>query len=241
LTADTEFLEKLHVIDYSLLLGVHFLRWGESDWHPPFQDWPEPLADGENDQKINALGHQGSMAGELLVETLEDLSTAGMLEPGLSRTAADVITNAESMRRAARISAAAARSVEGTPSHLSLSKEQHPLPDLGGLGATAVAAGSSVPFKDTKRQSMRASDEENGIGWAIPAIAIRRSATGGVAREPVLLYFGIIDFLQRYNTRKRLEHAWKSSLHGAAVSVADPHHYAQRFLHFMQDLFVVGG
>lgn len=242
LVADTEFLERLHVIDYSLLLGVHFVRWGESDWYPPYEDWPEPPAEDGNDQK-NALGHQGSMAGALLVETLQGLSTAGMLEPGLSRTAADVIANADSVRLAARISAAAARSLEGTPSQLSLSNEQHPLPDLVGLGApAAVAMGSSVSsFKETRRRTIRASDEENGIGWAIPAIAIRRTASGGVAREPVLLYFGIIDFLQKYNTRKRLEHAWKSSLHGAAVSVADPHHYAQRFLHFMQDIFVVGG
>lgn len=33
-------LEKLHVIDYSLLMGVHFTRWGNAAWYPPFLDWP---------------------------------------------------------------------------------------------------------------------------------------------------------------------------------------------------------
>lgn len=40
LQRDLELLGRLRVIDYSLLLGVHFLRWGNGAWHPPFADWP---------------------------------------------------------------------------------------------------------------------------------------------------------------------------------------------------------
>lgn len=32
---DTDLLERLHVMDYSLLLGVHFNAWGDEQWHPP--------------------------------------------------------------------------------------------------------------------------------------------------------------------------------------------------------------
>ena len=34
------------------------------------------------------------------------------------------------------------------------------------------------------------------VGRAVPAVAVRRSSSGEVQCEPVVLYFGIIDFLQ---------------------------------------------
>lgn len=39
LDADCALLERLNVMDYSLLLGVHFVRWGNERWSPPFGDW----------------------------------------------------------------------------------------------------------------------------------------------------------------------------------------------------------
>jgi hypothetical protein len=35
LRADTALLAGMHVMDYSLLLGVHYPRWGEDGWRPP--------------------------------------------------------------------------------------------------------------------------------------------------------------------------------------------------------------
>ena len=35
LAADTKLLQELHVMDYSLLLGLHFPRWGAGRWYPP--------------------------------------------------------------------------------------------------------------------------------------------------------------------------------------------------------------
>jgi len=35
LAADTALLQALHVMDYSLLLGLHFPRWGADRWRPP--------------------------------------------------------------------------------------------------------------------------------------------------------------------------------------------------------------
>lgn len=32
---DCALLESLHVMDYSLLLGIHFLSWGPDEWFPP--------------------------------------------------------------------------------------------------------------------------------------------------------------------------------------------------------------
>ncbi|XP_075677778.1 phosphatidylinositol 4-phosphate 5-kinase type-1 sktl-like isoform X3 [Dermatophagoides pteronyssinus] len=52
--------------------------------------------------------------------------------------------------------------------------------------------------------------------------------------ERLLLYVGIIDILQSYRLRKKLEHTWKSVLHdGDTISVHRPGFYAQRFHDFM--------
>ena len=32
---DCALLEALRVMDYSMLLGVHYLSWGPDEWHPP--------------------------------------------------------------------------------------------------------------------------------------------------------------------------------------------------------------
>lgn len=63
--------------------------------------------------------------------------------------------------------------------------------------------------------------------------------TGGIpARnskgERLLLFIGVIDILQSYRLKKKLEHTWKSMFHdGDSVSVHRPGFYAQRFQDFM--------
>jgi len=59
--------------------------------------------------------------------------------------------------------------------------------------------------------------------------------------ERVLLFFGIIDFLQSYNARKWAEHALKAAAFGpSAASVVSPSAYAARFMGAMERLFVDG-
>lgn len=252
---DITFLESLHVIDYSLLLGVRFLRWGENEWYPPGEDWPFSQSVVHYRPERRPI-REGSMGGALLVETLEDMSTSGMIEPALSRTAADVVAHADEMRKAARLSAATATASARKPSP--------PLPAVcvengdcgfdigaaggregggreGGGGGDVGNSTNTVPSMNSfdRRRTLRSTTDEEGTTWAIQAIARRTTSSGSVAREPVIMYFGIIDILQKYNTRKRLERVWKTSLHGDVVSVADPHHYAQRFLDFMKRVFVL--
>lgn len=69
-------------------------------------------------------------------------------------------------------------------------------------------------------------DEDDDIPSGIPA----RNAKG----ERLLLFLGIIDILQSYRLKKKLEHTWKSMLHdGDTVSVHRPGFYAERFQDFM--------
>lgn len=52
--------------------------------------------------------------------------------------------------------------------------------------------------------------------------------------ERLILFIGIIDILQSYSLKKKLEHTWKSILHDKdTVSVHRPEFYAKRFLSFM--------
>jgi len=53
--------------------------------------------------------------------------------------------------------------------------------------------------------------------------------------ERLLLFFGIIDILQSYRLKKRLEHTFKAMFHdGNAISVTDPKFYKRRFLDFLR-------
>lgn len=52
----------------------------------------------------------------------------------------------------------------------------------------------------------------------------------------VVLYMGIIDILQSYNLKKKIEHSYKSlQFDPITVSVVEPKMYAQRFLKFLEE------
>ena len=55
----------------------------------------------------------------------------------------------------------------------------------------------------------------------------------------MVLYFGVIDILQTYRPRKKMEHFVKSLFNdGNAVSVIEPGKYAHRFREFMREVFL---
>ena len=81
------------------------------------------------------------------------------------------------------------------------------------------------------------------IGTAMPALAIQTQGAGAAdaVPQPVLLYFTIIDFLQEYNVRKRMEHAIKSRFHPSwDISVLNAKDYSTRFQQMIGELFVQG-
>eukprot|EP01122_Echinamoeba_exundans_P011050 TRINITY_DN4269_c0_g3_i1.p1 TRINITY_DN4269_c0_g3~~TRINITY_DN4269_c0_g3_i1.p1 ORF type:complete len:795 (+),score=203.61 TRINITY_DN4269_c0_g3_i1:107-2491(+) len=56
--------------------------------------------------------------------------------------------------------------------------------------------------------------------------------------DPEIAYFGIIDVLQQYNTRKKLEHLLKSVRYeGDNISIVQPSYYAKRFVDFITSKF----
>ncbi|CAG5096781.1 Similar to Pip5k1a: Phosphatidylinositol 4-phosphate 5-kinase type-1 alpha (Mus musculus) [Cotesia congregata] len=116
-------------------------------------------------------------------------------------------------------------------------------PDKG--GATALNRSRSINRQrlvahSTAMESIQAEsepiDEEDDVPLdqsnfsSSPGGIPARNARG----ERLLLFIGIIDILQSYRLKKKLEHTWKSMIHdGDTVSVHRPGFYAQRFQDFM--------
>lgn len=54
----------------------------------------------------------------------------------------------------------------------------------------------------------------------------------------VVLYFGIIDILQEYNIKKKIEHAYKSlRFDPLTISAVEPKLYSKRFISFLERVF----
>jgi 1-phosphatidylinositol-4-phosphate 5-kinase len=56
----------------------------------------------------------------------------------------------------------------------------------------------------------------------------------------VVLYIGVIDILQKYNMKKKIEHAYKSikyKYNPLSISVVEPQLYSERFLKFIHIVF----
>ncbi|XP_050437427.1 phosphatidylinositol 4-phosphate 5-kinase type-1 alpha-like isoform X2 [Adelges cooleyi] len=106
------------------------------------------------------------------------------------------------------------------------------LSETSTLSRTAEANRQRLMAHSTAMESIQAdtgasSDEDSSSPrGGIPA----RSGSG----DSLLLFVGIIDILQSYRLKKKLEHTFKAIIHdGDTVSVHRPDFYATRFLDFM--------
>lgn len=77
---------------------------------------------------------------------------------------------------------------------------------------------------------------------AVAADPDRKPSLGDPFGEEVIILMGLIDWLQPYNMRKKLEHGYKSVVQDSkGISVIEPRAYAKRFLSFMGTVFLRGG
>lgn len=81
----------------------------------------------------------------------------------------------------------------------------------------------------------------DGVG----EIRLRKGVNGGIQStvnpgfRNEVYYAGVIDILQQYTTRKRLEHMTKGLAYGLdKISCVSPNHYAERFVRFIDSIIV---
>ena len=108
------------------------------------------------------------------------------------------------------------------------------------LGSGSLASGGrtldpSVAAQLGRLLSRRGSGEQESAGRAVPAVAVRRTASGALQYEPVLLFFGIIDFLQvggavvrRNNFTGRSAQQWCSAPHQVTDSTHTWHVWVEQ-------------
>lgn len=83
------------------------------------------------------------------------------------------------------------------------------------------------------------------LGVNMPARAEKeeKQEDGSKSLHPVydvVLYIGIIDILQKYNAKKKIEHTYKSikyKYNPLSISVVEPRFYSERFFNFVSTAF----
>ncbi|XP_068470286.1 phosphatidylinositol 4-phosphate 5-kinase 7-like isoform X2 [Phaseolus vulgaris] len=192
ISVDCMFLESQHIIDYSLLLGLHFrapenlkaLVEPSRLMQPQFSIPSEDDAHKQGEQLIIPKGL-------LLVAH----------EPSFVNTAPGPHIRGNTLR---------AYSIGD--------KEVDLL--LPGTARLRVQLGVNMPAQATRK---------------VQEDKVEESEVELFEVYDVVLYMGIIDILQEYTVKKKLEHACKSLQHDPmTISVVKPKTYAERFISFME-------
>ncbi|KAK4491245.1 hypothetical protein RD792_001979 [Penstemon davidsonii] len=195
LSVDSEFLESQRIIDYSLLLGLHF-RAPEhlKSLLEPSDSLPKP--DTSDDGVISQ--------GELLIPP------SGLL----------LVTHEPDS-----VSTAPGPHIRGnTLKAYSIGNKEADLL-LPGTGRLRVQLGVNMPAQANRKVVQADTDSSEIELFEV---------------YDVVLYLGIIDILQDYNIRKKVEHTCKSmKFDPLSISVVEPKIYSKRFISFLQKIFPV--
>ncbi|KAI3755224.1 hypothetical protein L1987_55020 [Smallanthus sonchifolius] len=192
---DCAFLESQQIIDYSLLLGLHFRAPEHLKAHLVAPDaFHRPQKTPANDSSTCHTDLSIPPKGLLLVTH----------EPSSVNTAPGPHSRGSTMR---------AYSVGD--------KEVDLL--LPGTARLRVQLGVNMPAQANHKVSQDISGSPDAELFEV---------------YDVVLYLGLIDILQEYNMRKKIEHAYKSVRHDPmSISVADPKFYSKRFCSFLEKVF----
>ncbi|XP_038681946.1 phosphatidylinositol 4-phosphate 5-kinase 7-like isoform X2 [Tripterygium wilfordii] len=195
LSLDCSFLESQDIIDYSLLLGLHFRA---PEHHKAFLEPPATVPSQDNSPPANGVTSQGELLippKGLILVTHEPSSVN--IAPG-------------------------PHSRGGTLRAYSVGHQQVDLL-LPGTGRLRVQLGVNMPAQASRKVVEADIDSADIELFEV---------------YDVVLYMGIIDILQEYNMKKKVEHAYKSlQFDPLSISAVEPKTYAKRFIDFLEKVF----
>nr|BBC28437.1 1-phosphatidylinositol-4-phosphate 5-kinase [Yamagishiella unicocca] len=247
LRADCGLLAGVGVMDYSLLVGLHFRRrggpGGDNTRDLEAYSGPAPVAAAaDTSNHPNHREHpnyrEHSDARELASEYARMEERIQRLRLGAAATG-DLLELARMRMLAPRgrgrdCAVAVALSAREAASKEGLGGSRGPAGGAANHTAAAACADPavSVSVNDQLALSMGQSHVQLGVNMA--ATAVHKDGR----EEDAVLWFALIDILQPYNATKRLEHGLKSVIHAASsISVTHPNAYATRFQAFIKRVF----
>uniref|UniRef100_A0A7N0RFX6 Phosphatidylinositol 4-phosphate 5-kinase n=1 Tax=Kalanchoe fedtschenkoi TaxID=63787 RepID=A0A7N0RFX6_KALFE len=191
---DCEFLESQQIIDYSLLLGLHF----RAPKHlKAILEGPETVHDRDGSPTgASSEGEPFIPPHSLLLVTHEPNSATRAPGPHI------------------RGRALRAFSVGGKEVDLLLPE----------TGRVQVQLGVNMPAQANHKVRHESCNDDSSEEVELFEV------------YNVVLYLGIIDILQEYNLKKKMEHAYKAfKFDPLSISVVPPKIYAKRFIHFLHN------
>ncbi|BBN06068.1 1-phosphatidylinositol-4-phosphate 5-kinase [Marchantia polymorpha subsp. ruderalis] len=207
---DCKFLESQRIMDYSLLLGLHFRA---PQYPPAISPVPSPTV------------AELVPPPECVVAGPEDVSWPSEEEWSSSRGLVLV------PRGPGEVVSVPGPHVRGSPLRASgtglTGGDGEVDLVLPGTARLRIQLGVNMPAR-ADRIPRRQEDDTNA--------ALEKEIFG--ESYDVVLYFGIIDILQEYDISKRIEHAYKSlQFDASSISAVEPRLYAKRFQEFIQRTF----
>ena len=210
--ADSMWLRTLRIMDFSMLCMLHF----------PRRPVPEERDGYDDRSSVGSEGMVGSVRSERMGETCSADASSSYAGVGGDSS----ITG--------RIRGALGGGVKdaddsdddddsSTVSSLGLPK----LTDEDFASAYDISAAHAANGQSRRRHAL--------------AAGFTGVTTGPDGGEEVVILAGLIDILQQYGARKKLEHSFKSLKYRnerAGISVTDPARYSERFTRFMLSKFV---
>ncbi|KAH0921243.1 hypothetical protein HID58_021261 [Brassica napus] len=203
---DCAFLESLQIIDYSLLLGLHFRAPGQ------LNDILEPP---------NAMSDQESVSSVDVGVTQElSIPPKGLLLVTHEPNSVSTVPGPHIRGSTLRAFSVGEQEVDLIlPGTASLTMSLH----LSSFVRLRVQLGVNMPA-----QAHHKLDEDKEESATIELFEV----------YDVVVYMGIIDILQEYNTKKKVEHKCKSLQYDPmTISVTEPTIYSKRFVNFLHKVF----
>jgi len=215
LKADVEFLERLKVVDYSLLLGVHYSDKPVPTDGKPFRlgkygEWDSCYCAGDSKTSLMQSSGRGSLGSAGDRVSLSSDITRGNFDIKEQRSSRSLTNKTEPNRSSPSINI----QLGGTRSAPSVSRAS--LENSGTPEIETYMTNKNIPPPPPPRTHDR---------------NIWKSKDG-----KTIYYIGLIDMLIQYGMKKQLEHTYKRTILGGSdndISVIPPEKYAKRFLDFI--------